>query len=1291
MNYLRNFLPYIFLCTALLACMEESQTDSLSGEFQIIPDPESGTLSVYRKEGKEPVLVQNATEGMRPYLHPIMTPDGKASLTEYSPGHHKHQTGLYWGFTRVNGTGAPKDTLKKWFYNRNKPQRIKDMIGRDFFHFNGESHWKRIGMEVVEAEGEEVKWKTVYHMLDEAGDPILEETMNWSLKEQDDKFLIGLIWEGKALEDFKVNEFSYGGLFLRMPWRKDIAGKAINNARQQNQQAEGQKSMWVDVGMEIEGLEDWGHITLMDNPQNKAFPTPWRVDGQLGVGPTPAIAGDWEIPKGQTETFRYQLLAYSGEMNDLEIQKIWDEYVGEYSWNVRAALWGLAQREGKSAKFLTPQEAVDNMTVTEGYKVNVWASEPMMTQPMAFCWDDKGRLWVAENRDYENRGEGFSNDGNSRILILEDTDRDGEADTRKVFAEGIPFPAALAVGFDGVFVGTPPNLLFVPDKNHDDKAEMEDIEVRLTGWGIRDRHETLNSFHWGPDGWLYGLEGFATPSKIRKPEGKGKLYKHKDPFPDVLAGEGVDINGGVWRYHPTKDRFEVVAHGFSNPWGIDYDSKGQLFITACVIPHMFHVVPGGIFHRQGGQHFNPYVYQDIRTIVDHSHRSAHGGARVYQSDAFPPEQQGRIFMANIHEHAVLSDILTPNGSGFTASHGEDFVLANNAQWIGFSMEVGPGGNLYVLDWHDADICGNSVMQKETGRIFRISPEKSYAQEWEGRYADLNTLGDKALAELQTSPSNWHAQRARVILQHRATKGSIDGDAVTHLTEIFEGNESEDLRLRALWTLHVTQNLSEETLVQSLSDKHPYVRAWAIQLLGEDHNIPPAALKRLEEMAISDPSPSVRMYLAGSLQRMELDQRWELVEGLLTHEEDLDDHNIPLMIWFGMEPLVEKDPQWALKMAQKSKIPLLSQFIARRATDADAFDALISAVANRGSNQLALLEGMREGLEGRSGLTAPGSWKPIYEKLSKNRATQELALAISQQFGDSEAAVQYLATVKDPGKQAAERNAAIKALADKQWPDLQEELPALWEDPDVRVEAIRATAAYHDFDLGWQLLAKYPDFLPEEKLEVLQVMASRPHYGNLLTNVLRQGKIPKEDIPAYVARQMRRVVGNGFVEVWGPIDELGIDKEGEMAKYKALLTTNQMEKADVAHGQSLFKRTCSACHSLHGEGGILGPDLTGSNRTNIDYLLYNMLDPSGDIQDDYKMVVITTRDGRTYAGNIASETDRQVRLRVVGTEPVILDKSQIQSRETHPNSMMPEGLLQTLKDQEVIDLVAYLSR
>jgi len=286
-------------------------------------------FSVFRTNSDQVVVTQNAKAGMRPYLHPIMAPDGNGSLTEYSPGHHKHQTGLYWGFTRVNGTGAPLDTLRRWFYNPNKPQRIRDQIGRDFFHNNGGSHWKKASAEIVVGEGDLVQWKTVYHMLDAAGEPILEETMNWSLSEEAGKVLIGLEWEGKAIQEVTINAFEYGGMFLRMPWRRDINGEAVNSEGQRNQEAEGQKASWVDVGMDIEGRDDWGHIAIMDHPANVNHPTPWRVDGQLGVGPCRALEGDWHIEKGETAIFRHQLVAYTGKLESSEMSELWKRYAGK--------------------------------------------------------------------------------------------------------------------------------------------------------------------------------------------------------------------------------------------------------------------------------------------------------------------------------------------------------------------------------------------------------------------------------------------------------------------------------------------------------------------------------------------------------------------------------------------------------------------------------------------------------------------------------------------------------------------------------------------------------------------------------------------------------------------------------------------------------------------------------------------------------------------------------------------------------------------------------------------------
>lgn len=396
----------------------DSDESDAETELLLKENQEASTISVFRENEKEPILVQNAKADFRPFIHPIIAPDGKGLLTEYSPGHHKHQTGLYWGFTRVNG--------------------------RDYFHHPEGDYWQRVSANIITSTGTEVRWQTVYNLLDENGDAILKETQTWSFREKSGKFLITLEWKGEAISDITIGKYDYGGLFLRMPWKEGINGEVVNAARQRNEKAEGQRAMWVDVGMQVDGRDDLAHIAVFDHPDNKGFPQYWRVDGQLGIGPARARLADWKIPKGETEIIRHQVVAYTGVLNDIELTKIWSDYTGNDSQYNTAALWGIAQKEAREAVFLNPEEAVKAMTVKEGYTVNAWASEPLMTQPMAFCWDDRGRLWIAENKDYESRGSGFANSGNSRILILEDTNGDGVADKRTVFAEGIPFPAALA-------------------------------------------------------------------------------------------------------------------------------------------------------------------------------------------------------------------------------------------------------------------------------------------------------------------------------------------------------------------------------------------------------------------------------------------------------------------------------------------------------------------------------------------------------------------------------------------------------------------------------------------------------------------------------------------------------------------------------------------------------------------------------------------------------------------------------------------------------------------------------
>ena len=371
-------------------------------------------------------------------------------------------------------------------------------------------------------------------------------------------------------------------------------------------------------------------------------------------------------------------------------------------------------------------EAAKAMTLPKGFTVKLAAAEPDIVRPIAFTNDERGRLWVAEAHTYPVRAP--EGEGKDRILIFEDTNGDGTLDSRKVFIEGLNLVSGIEIGFGGVFVGAAPNLLFIPVKEGTD-VPAGPPEVLLDGWGYQDTHEMLNTFSWGPDGWLYGTHGVFTNSNVGKPGA-----------PD---SERQRLNAAIWRYHPTRKVFEVFAEGTSNPWGLDFNDYGHAFTTACVIEHLYHVIPGARYKRQAGKHINPFILDDIKTIADHVHwvgnkgphagnsRSdaaggghAHAGAMIYLGgDTWPAEYRSAIFMNNIHGHRANVDALERKGSGYAATHGKDFLNANDTWSQMLNFRYGPDGSVHVIDWYDKNQCHSSnpdVHGKTLGRIFRIS-------------------------------------------------------------------------------------------------------------------------------------------------------------------------------------------------------------------------------------------------------------------------------------------------------------------------------------------------------------------------------------------------------------------------------------------------------------------------------------------------------------------------------------------------------------------------------------------
>lgn len=954
---------------------------------------------------------------------------------------------------------------------------------------------------------------------------------------------------------------------------------------------------------------------------------------------------------------------------------------------------------------LKADAAAAAMKLPKGFTVSVGAAEPDVKQPIAMALDDRGRVWIAEAYEYPNRAQGDS--GRDQILIFEDTNGDGTLDSRKVFATGLNLVSGLEVGFGGVWVGAAPDLLFIPDQNGDDKPDGKP-QVLLDGWGYQDTHETLNAFIWGPDGWLYGCHGVFTHSLVGKP---GTPKEQRSP-----------INAGVWRYHPTRHEFEVFAHGTSNPWGVDFNDHGQAFITACVIPHLYHIVQGARYQRQAGLHFNQYTYRDITTIADHVHYlgatphsgnnksdaagggHAHAGAMIYLGDRWPREYRNHLFMNNIHGQRLNVDIPEPQGSGYVGRHGPDFLLTGDKASQILNLRYGPDGNAWMIDWYDMQAChtGNPAQHdRSNGRIYRISYGDSKSP---AIAVNLTSQSDEQLAALVLHANDWYVRHARRLLQERAVRRPIEQSAINQLIGIATKHADETRRLRAAWALHVTNQLSADLLRALLEDANPYVRSWAVQLALEiDRNKPAAArLDQFTSMAAKDPSPVVRLYLAAAAQRIPVDQRWALLDALVRHKSDADDHNLPLMYWYAAEPLAAVDPARALAWAMSAgdNIPLLREFMLRRIGSGDtatALAVLLKGLASAKSPdlQLTFLESIRAALKGQRRVAAPSSWKDLAPGLlvSQNDKIRLQAIALGVTFGDPAAIQLMRARVADNGADVAARQLALQSLLEDRDPELVPTLLSLLKAEGVlRDASIRGLARYNDPAIAKSLLDIYPSLTAEQKRLALGTLASRAPFALPLLKAVAAKQVAGTDLTADLVRQMQYLknaeVTDLLQSVWGTARESAADKLAQIASLKELVASTKHAAADLELGRAVFNKTCQKCHILYGLGGKVGPDLTGSNRSDLDYLLGNIVDPSAVMAKEYRPTIVATNDGRVLSGLLKGEDDKTLTLQLPDSL-VVVAKSDIDERQESELSMMPDDQLKAFSVHEVRSLIAYL--
>lgn len=959
---------------------------------------------------------------------------------------------------------------------------------------------------------------------------------------------------------------------------------------------------------------------------------------------------------------------------------------------------------------LAAEQAARAMTVPDGFRVTVCASEPDVKQPIAMTIDDRGRTWIAEAYEYPQRAKGDT--GRDRILIFEDTTGDGKFDSRKVFAEGLNLVSGLEVGFGGAWVGAAPYLMFLPDADGDDHADGPP-QILLDGWGYHDTHETLNAFCWGPDGWLYGCHGIFTHSKVGKP---GTPDDQRTP-----------LNAGVWRYHPTAHQFEVFAEGTSNPWGVDFNTYGDAFVTACVIPHLYHMIPGARYQRQAGQHFNPHTYDDIKTIADHLHYlgatphsgngksdeagggHAHAGAMIYQGGTWPAWFDGKLLMNNIHGQRLNVDSLHQSGSGYVGSHEPDFLLTGDQASQILNMRYGPDGNVTFIDWYDMQACHRrevEVHDRSNGRIYKIS----YGDAKNAK-VDLAKLSDIELAEHMLNDNEWYVRHARRLLQERAATTGVRTAAINWLRATSREHDDATRRLRAAWTLFCSDKWNDSDYQALLNDTDPHCRGWAIRLQNQqvDH-WDSLALLDLAYRAESEASPIVRRDITSILLTLPSDQRWKIAESLVGHAEDAADHNLPLMYWYGIEPLADDNADKALAVALgKGKgISLLGRYMLRRIAgtgEKDAVERMVTALGSVSDPtiQRSFLQAIRKALVGTRQAPMPLDWPKSFARLSASpdRALAIEAASLGTIFGAPNARNQLLASVQDTGLPEPLRIEALSGLVAASVDGLSGELlpmadsssPGFDSVPaELQAATIRALSAYTTPKISSVLLESYSKLAPASRRAAIATLCSRAAWAKELLISVGDGNVPAQDLTADLARQLQYIDDDELNQLlskhWGGVRATSKDKLALVAEYKRLVSDSSLDKPDLAFGRAIFAKTCQRCHKLYGVGQSLGPDLTGSNRANLDYLLENIVDPSAVMAKEYQQSVIMTDSGKVVTGIVKRETKNAVILQTADAE-VAIPKTEIEARKLSEQSMMPENQLEAFSDHEIRSLVAYL--